>query len=198
MELHGLLRCLRSVCPLISGPRNVSVCLTISPSCQCMGFPTKTCGGFRDDFSLKSLFFLYFWTMFPSCQRKRERDSPNEQAVLCSGSADLAGAHVRPSHPPASLSQLLINRRVLTLNWHFLTSPSPSIPLSHQAQRFLKTPLYFKPWSHSILKPLTVCPVNTPSQPLSKGCVGSSEAERGARRWWCQASLTHPAVEGGN
>lgn len=27
--------------------------------------------------------------------------------------------------PPASLSPLLINRSELTLNWHFLTSPSP-------------------------------------------------------------------------
>lgn len=135
--------------------------------------------------------------MFPSCQRKRERDSPNEQAILCSGSADLARAHVRPSHPLASLSQLLINRPVLTLNWHFLTSPSPSIPLSFLAWRFLKNLLYFKPWSHSILKPPTVGSVNIPREPLSKGFVGRSEAERWAWRCLCQSSMTHPAMEGG-
>lgn len=150
-----------------------------------MWFHIKACCGFRNDLSPKNLFFLCFQTMSPSCQRKRERDSLNEQATLCSGSADLARAHVRPSHPPASLSLLLINRSALTLNWHFLTSPSPSIPRSLQAWRFLKNPLGFKPWFHSILQSHAVGLVNTLSQPLARSYTVRSEGIRHPQGWWC-------------
>ena len=70
---------------------------------------------FRMAFSLAFQTMSWFW------QRKRERDSLNQQTALLWYLGSIS-TNRKPAHPvtPTSLSPMMINGSELSLNWHFL------------------------------------------------------------------------------